>query len=448
MLIQYGGGCSRSGREQPPQRNLDRAHRGGIGRLGPHADTQRSAPRFWSIRGNRIAAWLVRDSGPDWPMPRVLSPATRETRTCGAPSSASSGPGRRSGRSRWGSGSSPTATVVRQLSGWWASSGWPRPRSWRRSCRRWPIGAGRERVLILVSVLRGAVTAAVALVVGLGGPSQIVYALAVLSTIAATLYRPAHSALLPSLCHTGYELASANVVRGLLDAAATMLGPLLAALLLQFTGVTVVFAVAVGCLVVGRSPAVAAGLRRTAAAGCPEGVRPDEVGGRRNPSRLPEPRHCPHHGPCRGAVVHPWGPDRADGGGRHRAAGDRRTGRGHPHRRHRGGCTPRFTRGVVAGRHPAPRRVVRGRGGAVGSAGHADRRLPTTGRGAGPVGLCRRRELTDRSRGFHAAGPAGRGRRAGASLRSAGERGRPVRRGRERSSPPWWSTRPAYVLRS
>ncbi|HYP45489.1 MAG TPA: MFS transporter [Propionibacteriaceae bacterium] len=104
----------------------------------------------------------------------------------------------------------------------------------------------RERILILVSVLRGAITGAVAVVVGLGGPSQIVYGLAVLSTIAATLYRPAHSALLPSLCHTGYELASANVVRGLLDAAATLVGPLLAALLLQFTGLTVVFAVAAG----------------------------------------------------------------------------------------------------------------------------------------------------------------------------------------------------------
>jgi predicted MFS family arabinose efflux permease len=104
----------------------------------------------------------------------------------------------------------------------------------------------RERVLIVVSVLRGVVTGAVAVVVGLGGPSQIVYALAVLSTIAATLFRPAHSALLPSLCRTGYELASANVVRGLLDAAATLVGPLLAALLLQFTGVTVVFAVAAG----------------------------------------------------------------------------------------------------------------------------------------------------------------------------------------------------------
>ena len=67
-----------------------------------------------------------------------------------------------------------------------------------------------------------------------------------LSTIAATLFRPAHSALLPSLCRTGYELASANVVRGLLDSVATLVGPLLAAVLLQFTSVTVVFAVAAG----------------------------------------------------------------------------------------------------------------------------------------------------------------------------------------------------------
>jgi MFS family permease len=104
----------------------------------------------------------------------------------------------------------------------------------------------RERVLILVSVLRGIATGAAAVVVGVGGPTQIVYVLAALSTIAATLYRPAHSALLPSLCHSGYELASANVVRGLLDSTATLVGPLLAALLLELTGVAVVFAAAAG----------------------------------------------------------------------------------------------------------------------------------------------------------------------------------------------------------
>lgn len=102
----------------------------------------------------------------------------------------------------------------------------------------------RERVLILVSTVRGLATAAAAVVALLAGPAIVIYVLAVLSTIAATLYRPAHSALLPSLCRTGYELASANVVRGLLDSAATLVGPLLAAVLLQFTGVGVVFAVA------------------------------------------------------------------------------------------------------------------------------------------------------------------------------------------------------------
>jgi MFS family permease len=104
----------------------------------------------------------------------------------------------------------------------------------------------RERVLILVSTVRGAATAGAAVVVGISGPPWIVYAMAVVSTIAATLFRPAHSALLPSLCRTGYELASANVVRGLLDSVATLVGPLLAAVLLQFTSVTVVFAVAAG----------------------------------------------------------------------------------------------------------------------------------------------------------------------------------------------------------
>ncbi|HET9420145.1 MAG TPA: MFS transporter [Nocardioides sp.] len=102
----------------------------------------------------------------------------------------------------------------------------------------------RERLLVVVSTLRGVATAAAAIVVGLSGPTYVVYVLAVLSTMAATLYRPAHSALLPSLCRSGYELASANVVRGLLDSTATLAGPLLAALLLELAGVTAVFAVA------------------------------------------------------------------------------------------------------------------------------------------------------------------------------------------------------------
>lgn len=102
----------------------------------------------------------------------------------------------------------------------------------------------RERVLVVVSTVRGVATAVAAVTVALAGPVIVVYALAVLSTIAATLFRPAHSALLPTLCHTGHELASANVVRGMLDSVATLAGPLLAAVLLAVTDASVVFAVA------------------------------------------------------------------------------------------------------------------------------------------------------------------------------------------------------------
>ncbi len=104
----------------------------------------------------------------------------------------------------------------------------------------------RERVLVLVSTFRGVTIGAAGVVVAIDGPVLIVYVLAVLATVIATLYLPAHSALLPSLCRTGHELASANVVRGFLDSVATLLGPLLAAVLLEFTGVSAVFAVAGG----------------------------------------------------------------------------------------------------------------------------------------------------------------------------------------------------------
>ncbi len=130
----------------------------------------------------------------------------------------------------------------------------------------------RERVLIAVSTLRAGATGGAAAVVALGGPTATVYVLAALSTIAGTLYRPAHSALLPSLCHSGYELASANVVRGLLDSTATLVGPLLAAALLELTGVAVVLAVACAASLVAAGLLV--GLRYDAP---PRPDAPDDV---------------------------------------------------------------------------------------------------------------------------------------------------------------------------
>jgi MFS family permease len=102
----------------------------------------------------------------------------------------------------------------------------------------------RDRVLLWSCLIRAAATAAAAAVLAGGGPAVAVYALAAIATAAFTVFRPAHSALLPALCTTPLELTSANVVRGLFDSLSTLLGPLLAALLLGVGSPTTVFVAA------------------------------------------------------------------------------------------------------------------------------------------------------------------------------------------------------------
>ena len=93
---------------------------------------------------------------------------------------------------------------------------------------RWP----RERVLVAVSVIRSVLIAVAGWAMLADGPALAVYALVTLSSTAGVLFRPVHSALLPSLCDNPRELAGANVVRGALDSAATLAGPALSAVLL------------------------------------------------------------------------------------------------------------------------------------------------------------------------------------------------------------------------
>jgi MFS family permease len=100
----------------------------------------------------------------------------------------------------------------------------------------------RDHVLVLSSFVRAVAGAGIAAVLVVGGPELAVYGLAVISTMAFRLFRPTHSALLPSLCSTPFELCTANVVRGMLDSASTLLGPLGAALLLYLASPAAVFA--------------------------------------------------------------------------------------------------------------------------------------------------------------------------------------------------------------
>src|SRR5918995_1324883 len=81
-----------------------------------------------------------------------------------------------------------------------------------------------------------AAVGAAAVVMAVDLPTVFVYVLAVIATIPFTAFRPAHSALLPALCETPTELTAANASRGLLDSASILVGPLLAALLLDVSG--------------------------------------------------------------------------------------------------------------------------------------------------------------------------------------------------------------------
>jgi len=104
----------------------------------------------------------------------------------------------------------------------------------------------RERVLTVVCLLRAAALAGAALALSQGHSTLTAYVLIALATLPFTLYRPAHSALLPSLALTPGQLSATMVVRGLLDSLSALAGPLLAAALIGPIDVGGVFAVAAG----------------------------------------------------------------------------------------------------------------------------------------------------------------------------------------------------------
>jgi MFS family permease len=171
----------------------------------------------------------------------------------------------------------------------------------------------RERVLVLVSTFRGVTIGAAGVVVAIDGPVLIVYVLAILATVIATLYLPAHSALLPSLCRTGHELASANVVRGFLDSVATLLGPLLAAVLLEFTGVLRCVRCRGRCLTGRGGHPSRIAVRGSAKTSCATSGSPGGRGGGGNTRHRAKPRPGATQRPSHRPDLHPWCADRLRG---------------------------------------------------------------------------------------------------------------------------------------
>lgn len=94
----------------------------------------------------------------------------------------------------------------------------------------------RERVLASVGMVRAVMLGCAAATTATDGPAVATYGFAVVATIAMTMYRPAHSALLPALAKSPQQLAGANAARGMLDSLSTLGGPLAAAALLAASG--------------------------------------------------------------------------------------------------------------------------------------------------------------------------------------------------------------------
>ena len=116
----------------------------------------------------------------------------------------------------------------------------------------------RDRILVVSGLVRAAATGLAALLLAAHGPLPFFYALIVLASCAFILVRSANTALVPLLCRSPLDLTSAMAARGLLDSGSTLVGPLLAALLLGVS--TPAVAVAVVALLSALSSVVLLGL--------------------------------------------------------------------------------------------------------------------------------------------------------------------------------------------
>ena len=108
----------------------------------------------------------------------------------------------------------------------------------------------RERFLLAMTLLGGAALVASA-VAAFAHERILVYAFAAVVGLSSTLIRPTLQALLPSLARTPQELIASNGATSTIESVGTLVGPLLAGVLLSVTTVGAVFAVGAGAMLLG-----------------------------------------------------------------------------------------------------------------------------------------------------------------------------------------------------
>ena len=104
-----------------------------------------------------------------------------------------------------------------------------------RHSRKWVMFASDLARAVLVLIAAGVIAA--------DGPTLLVYALAVVTALAGTPFRPAQAALLPGLARDPAELTAANVASSTIESVGFFAGPALGGLLLAVAGIQTVYVV-------------------------------------------------------------------------------------------------------------------------------------------------------------------------------------------------------------
>jgi MFS family permease len=133
----------------------------------------------------------------------------------------------------------------------------------------------RRWVMVLSVLARVVLIGCAAAAVFADASPYLVYILAGLVGIAATPFRPAEAALIPTLARTPEELTAANVAASTIESIGMFGGPALGGLLLAATGVGTVFIVTAAMLVV--SAVLLVGVRRPAATEQGEAAEPEAI---------------------------------------------------------------------------------------------------------------------------------------------------------------------------
>lgn len=99
----------------------------------------------------------------------------------------------------------------------------------------------RKRVMIAADALRVVLVLGAALVISLDGPPIVVYAIAILTALTGTAFRPAQASLMPSLANHPGELSAANVASSTIESVGFFVGPAIGGLLLGITSIAWVY---------------------------------------------------------------------------------------------------------------------------------------------------------------------------------------------------------------